>query len=242
MTAAHLGAAIALKSRYHSWLAAAALTFAVPAAFDRAAIINAAWAVEAAVLVIASLRYRDETLKYAGLALLAIDVTRDAVMYGGFEPYRPIFNERFAACAVTLAATYTIARVLDLGSAARYDQTIVRALRTATHAIALAMLSAEAWLGVAYYGGSEQASSAALSIVGAVFAAILIGFGLYKRDSFVRWEGLGLIVLTAAKVVLFDLSFLDLGYRVISAVLVGIALIGISYAYQRRLAAEGPRA
>jgi uncharacterized membrane protein len=61
---------------------------------------------------------------------------------------------------------------------------------------------------------------------------------LYKRDSFLRWEGLSLIVLTAAKVVLLDLSFLDLGYRVISAVLVGVALIGISYAYQRRLSKD----
>ncbi len=47
------------------------------------------------------------------------------------------------------------------------------------------------------------------------------------------------ILLTAGKVLLLDLSFLDIGYRVISAVLVGVALIGVSYAYQRRLSTEG---
>jgi uncharacterized membrane protein len=237
LTVAHLGVAVWLKSRFHSWLAAAALTFAIPAAFEHAAYVNVAWAIEAAVLTISGLAFRDETLKYAGLALLAIDVTRDAVLYATFETFRPILNERFGACIATLAATYTMARAIDLDGTALHDQTIVRALRTLAHTVALASLSTEAWLGVAYYGGAEQASSAALSIVWAVFAAMLIGFGLYKRDSFVRWEGLGLIVLTAAKVVLFDLSFLDLGYRVISAVLVGLALIGISYAYQRRLSA-----
>jgi uncharacterized membrane protein len=247
LTIAHLGAAIVLKSRYHSWLAVAALTFAIPAAFDQAVFVSVAWAAEAAVLTIAGLRFGDNVLKIAGLGLLALDVMCDASLYnsyGSIHPIlsiRPILNERFAACAAAFVATYAIARAIDVVGTSEYDATIVRTLRTASHAIALLALSAEAWNSVAYYGGTLQASSATLSILWAIFAAILIGCGLYKRDSFMRWEGLGLIILTAGKVVLLDLSFLDLGYRVISAVLVGVALIGVSYAYQRRLPAEEPQ-
>ncbi len=235
LTTAHLGTAIVLKSRYHSWLAVAALTFAIPAAFDRAAFVDVAWAAEAAVLTIAGLRYSDNVLKIAGLGLLALDLVRDALLYASYLPTHPILNERFAACAAAFVATYLIARAIDLAGTAEYDSILVRTLRTVGHAIALLALSAEAWNAVAYYGGTSQASSAVLSVLSAVFAAVLIGSGLFKRDSFMRWEGLALIMLTAAKVLLLDLSFLDFGYRVISAVLVGVALIGVSYAYQRRL-------
>lgn len=238
LTIAHLGAAIVLKSRYHSWLAVVALTFAIPAAFDRTVFVNVAWAAEAVVLTIAGLRFGDDVLKIAGLGLLALDVACDAFSYTNYASIHPILNERFAACAAAFVATYAIARAIDLGGTAEYDEMLVRTLRTAGHAIALLTLSAEAWNAASYYGGASQASSAALSIVWAIFAALLIGRGLYKRDSFMRWEGLGLIILTAAKVLLFDLSFLDLGYRVISAVLVGVALIGVSYAYQRRLPSQ----
>jgi uncharacterized membrane protein len=245
LTLAHLGAAIVLKSRYHSWLAVVALTFAIPAAFDRAVFVNVAWAAEAAVLTIAGLRFGDNVLKIAGLGLLALDIMCDVSLYTGYASIHPIvsihpiLNERFAAFTAALVATYVIARAIDIGGTGEYDSMIVRTLRTAGHATALLALSAEAWNSVAYYGGTSQASSATLSILWAIFAAILIGCGLYKRDSFMRWEGLGLIILTASKVLLLDLSFLDLGYRVISAVLVGVALIGVSYAYQRRLSAEG---
>jgi uncharacterized membrane protein len=243
LTVAHLGMAIILKSRYNSWLAVAALTFAIPAAFERAVLVNIAWAAEAAVLTTAGMRFRDNVLNVAGLGLLALAVARDAFSYTSYADIRyvstnPILNERFAACAAAFAATYVSARAIDVLGIAEYDSILVRVLRTAGHAIALLALSAEAWNTVAHYGGTSQASSAALSVLWAIFAAILVGCGLRKADSFMRWEGLALIILTVAKVLLLDLSFLDLGYRVISAVLVGVALIGISYVYQRRLPKE----
>jgi hypothetical protein len=61
----HLAVAIITRSRYHSWLSAGALTFAIPAAFNGAA-VNVAWAAEAAVLSIAGVRYRDDVLPLRG--------------------------------------------------------------------------------------------------------------------------------------------------------------------------------
>jgi uncharacterized membrane protein len=235
LTIAHLGMSVVLKSRYNSWLAVAALTLAIPAAFDKPVFVNVAWAAEAAVLAIAGLRFRDNVLKNAGLGLLALTVVRDAFVYADYVPKNPIFNERFAAGAAAFVAAFVIARALDLIGTGEHDSVLVRILRTAGHAIAAVALSAEAWDAVAHYGGTPQASSAALSVTWAIFAAILVGCGLRKNDSFMRWEGLALIVLTVGKVLLLDLSFLDIGSRVVSAVLVGVALIGVSYVYQRRL-------
>jgi len=240
LAVAHLAVAALFKSRYHSWLAAIAITFAIPAAFDNLAIRNAAWAAEAVALSIAGLRFRDDVLKFGGLCLLGLDIAADFA-YWNYTAVKPILNERFASCAATFFATYVIARATELNGTSRYDEALVRTLRTAGHALALVTLSAEAWDAVAYYHGSAQASSSALSIVWALFAALLIGKGLVGRDSFMRWEGLGLMILTASKVLLFDLSALDISYRVISAVLVGVALIGVSYAYQRRLSHPEPQ-
>ena len=238
LSIAHLCAAALLKSRYQSWLATAALTLAIPAAFDRPIFVNVAWAAEAAVLAIAGLRFRDDVLKVMGLGLLALDVARDAFLYVDYVSTHPIFNARFGSLTAAIVAVWAAVRAIDGSGAAEYDAVLVRTLRTVGHAIALFALSAEAWDSVAHFGGTAQGSNAALSIVWAIFAATLIGYGLRKRDSFMRWEGLALIVVTAGKVLFFDLSFLDLGYRVLSAVLVGVALIGVSYAYQRRLPSE----
>jgi uncharacterized membrane protein len=236
LTVLHLTAATICKSRYHSWLATAALTLSVPAAFDGAT-VNVAWALEAAVVAIAGLRFRDDALRVAGIVLLSSTVVRDIAFYGAFAPYvpkYPFLNERFASGLAAFLAIYAMAFDTTRNGVETYDGAVVRVLRIAGHCIALALLSAEAWAAVQYFGGTLQGASTALSVVWAAFGALFIGWGLFKRDAMLRWEGLGLVVVTAAKVLVFDLSFLDLGYRVVSAVLVGIALIGISYAYQRR--------
>ena len=71
----------------------------------------------------------------------------------------------------------------------------------------------------------------------AVFLAGLVGWRQGIREA-----GLGLLILATAKVFLFDLSYLDVAYRVLSLVGLGILLLLGAYAYQtlrpRRPAAE----
>ncbi len=232
---AHLGAAIALRSRYHSWLATAAVTFAVPAGFDRN-VIGVAWAAEAATLAIAGLRYRDKALQCASFALLSVVLVRDYGIYTNLPQTIPFLNERFAAAASAFAAMYAIVYAVEQWGMEKSSE-LAQGLRGVAHLVALLALGAEAWTAVHYFGGTDQGAQAALSVVMAIFASLLIGSGLRKCDRIIRYEGLALIVLTAAKVLIVDLSFLDISYHVISAVLVGVALIGVSYAYQRRIKA-----
>jgi uncharacterized membrane protein len=48
----------------------------------------------------------------------------------------------------------------------------------------------------------------------------------------VREAGLALLALATAKVFVFDLSYLDVSYRVISLMGLGLLLLGGAYAYQ----------
>jgi uncharacterized membrane protein len=57
--------------------------------------------------------------------------------------------------------------------------------------------------------------------------------GFAKQLAFVRWAALWLIGITVIKVFAFDLARLEQGYRVLAATILGVALLAISFAYQR---------
>ena len=53
-----------------------------------------------------------------------------------------------------------------------------------------------------------------------------------------RWQALVLLGVVIVKVFLFDLSFLEAFYRIVSFFLLGLALLLISFYYQRQLIAR----
>jgi uncharacterized membrane protein len=69
----------------------------------------------------------------------------------------------------------------------------------------------------------------------------VVGFvaGLLVRRIDLRQTGLGLLALTTLKVFLVDLSSLDVAYRVISLIALGVLLLGSAWAYGR-LKPRGP--
>jgi uncharacterized membrane protein len=62
--------------------------------------------------------------------------------------------------------------------------------------------------------------------------------GVVKKWPEVRWQALVLMAIVIGKVFLMDLSFLDRFYRIISFLLLGLALMMVSFYYQRRLIAQ----
>jgi uncharacterized membrane protein len=67
-----------------------------------------------------------------------------------------------------------------------------------------------------------------------VQALTLLALGWTRRSAFLRWTGLGLTGITVLKFVVVDLQTVDVFWRFLTAIVVGAALLGISYAYQRR--------
>jgi uncharacterized membrane protein len=66
-----------------------------------------------------------------------------------------------------------------------------------------------------------------------LYAAALMTAGFLVHSAFVRWQAVVLLTFSIAKVFLVDTSQLNQGFRVLSFLMLGVMLLGISYAYQR---------
>jgi len=65
------------------------------------------------------------------------------------------------------------------------------------------------------------------------YGTMLMVVGFLRRSAFVRWQALLLIAVTVGKVFIYDVSQLDRGYRIVSFIILGVLLLGISFVYQR---------
>lgn len=72
-------------------------------------------------------------------------------------------------------------------------------------------------------------------------AAALVAAGWGRRSAFLRWLGLGLLGITVFKFVAADLAEVDVFWRFLSAMLVGVVLLAVSFFYQRRIRRERAR-
>ena len=86
---------------------------------------------------------------------------------------------------------------------------------------------------------TEHAQELALSSLWLVYALVLLTVGALKKLAVVRWQALTLLGVVIVKVFVFDLSFLEKFYRIVSFALLGLALLLISFYYQRQLAGRG---
>jgi uncharacterized membrane protein len=58
-------------------------------------------------------------------------------------------------------------------------------------------------------------------------------FGFARKLPLVRWSALVLLGVTILKVFIYDLSNLGQGYRILALSILGIALLSLSFLYQR---------
>ncbi len=79
-----------------------------------------------------------------------------------------------------------------------------------------------------------------LSLLWLLYASVLITAGVRRKAAALRWQALILFGIVVMKVFLFDLSFLERFYRIVSFVVLGVVLLVVSFLYQRRLAGEKP--
>ncbi len=73
-----------------------------------------------------------------------------------------------------------------------------------------------------------------LSVLFTIYAAAALGWGLARRVPAVRYGALGLFGIVIVKVFLVDLAELQAIYRILSFLVLGLVLLGVSYVYQRR--------
>ncbi|MGB2886583.1 MAG: DUF2339 domain-containing protein [Candidatus Acidiferrales bacterium] len=252
LAAAHLGALQGLQNRkgeasraaqmLFAGLALTFVTLAIPIRLD-GKWITIAWSVEGAVLVWSGFREKMIALRAAGLLLLGIAALRLAVLPIPAPQF--LWNARFATFAVAVAA---FAAAVVFANQAKADlnegeRNTYYAVGIAANVYALAALSLEAG---DFWGRKPApgfdiglAQQLSLSVIWTIYATGLLLFGLRRHAAGLRWQALVLLGVVVGKVFLFDLSFLDRFYRIVSFLLLGVVLLFVSFYYQRKLAARG---
>jgi len=81
--------------------------------------------------------------------------------------------------------------------------------------------------------GGTQAQRLTVSITWAIYALLLLGLGMARAATGLRWLSLAFLLVTIGKVFLYDLSGLTDLYRVASLVGLAVSLILVSLLYQR---------
>ena len=96
--------------------------------------------------------------------------------------------------------------------------------------LALHLTLAVAFLAVAI---AIEFSSTWITLFWFVEAGILMGLGFAYGPSLLRWQALAVIAVTILKVFTYDVWRLELAYRVVSFIALGVFLLCISFFYQR---------
>ncbi|MDO8303490.1 MAG: DUF2339 domain-containing protein [Sedimentisphaerales bacterium] len=71
-----------------------------------------------------------------------------------------------------------------------------------------------------------------ISILWAVYAAVVISVGLWRKIITLRYIGLCFFTIVLIKVFVFDMGTLEKIYRIAGFIVLGLVLIGVSYLYQ----------
>ncbi len=70
-----------------------------------------------------------------------------------------------------------------------------------------------------------------ISVLWALFAVIFVGVGIWKDLKLMRYTGLVLFAIVAAKVPLIDLASMEVFYRMLAFLVIALAMLGGSFAY-----------
>jgi uncharacterized membrane protein len=86
---------------------------------------------------------------------------------------------------------------------------------------------------VAWSADAALRQALAISAFLMLYGAVLLAAGFWRRNAFLRWQALVLLVFTIFKTFLYDMRSLSQGYRVVSLLGLGVLLMAISFAYQK---------
>jgi uncharacterized membrane protein len=220
-------------------LALTFVTLAIPIRLD-GKWITLAFAIEGAILVSTGFRSAENFLRHAGYLLIALAGLRILV----FPLPAPQFlvNERFAAFLVLIAclgACLYAARLYS-NSITPSEEAVLGVFAVAINIYALIALSQELWDYFGHQAGlgidSGLAQHLALSLLWTAYASVLIFFGVQRQSVLLRWQSLVLFGLVVVKVFVYDSSYLERFYRIVSFFILGLVLLTVSFLYQRKFA------
>jgi uncharacterized membrane protein len=85
---------------------------------------------------------------------------------------------------------------------------------------------------------SRLAQHLSLSLLWTAYASALIALGIHRKSLLLRWQALSLFGFVVIKVFIYDSSFLERFYRIVSFFILGLVLLVVSFLYQRKVAGQ----
>jgi uncharacterized membrane protein len=243
----HGPAAVAL-ARTHLGLGILFLTLAIPLQFDGYG-VTLCWLGEALVLVALAEAGSHAAMRLFGALVLVLAFLALLVDWIGGPPHplAVVANMHFATSLIGAAVFAAVIR-LSAGS----ERGLIRTYLAAFSAIAFSLTLLVAvsleihhyWFcGAGFfrdncrgYGHYEQRSIAAGFSYSAwcmLYGAALMTAGFLRHSAFLRWQALIVLALSIGMVFLNGIGSQSQGYRVLSFLLLGVLLLGVSFAYQK---------
>lgn len=195
---------------------------------------NAAWAVEGIVLVYAGIRAGNPWVQRAGLLVMAMAYLFQVTGYIPYYPeYTPLFNAHSLSAFLLIAGFFTVFHLFYTRPALADRRLVLITSAVLGTLLALRQVSVEVTYITNYYRLEYQVDFA-ISLSWVFIALIIISIGMVKDIKGLRLIALSLFGITLSKIMLYDLSNLDIIFRVLLLFIVGAILLGISFIYQRK--------
>lgn len=222
------------QARQFAAVGAALLAVAIALQFG-GAWITIGWAVEGAAVIALGLREDREWLRGAGVLLFALAVIRTLLLLAADATIsESVLMNRRAACGLVVAGLLYLLAWLHRRRQAAVDYSFdVAAALVVAKVVVFGLVTSEIYSYWATRPGSIVARDMALSIAWAVYATALAVIGLRLRYAPIRYVAFVVFGVTILKVFLVDLAQLNRIYRVLSVIVLGIALLLTSYLYNR---------
>jgi len=196
---------------------------------------NMAWVAEGIVLIYAGIRAGNQWVHRSGLFVLAMAsiVQLSSYNYSFHHIQAPLLNVNSASAILAIAGFYLAFYMFYKREGLADREIIMWQAAVFGTLLALRQVSLEVINTVRYYDLDYQAGFA-VSLSWVVLAVILIAIGLVRDIKGFRLLALALFGITLSKIMLYDLSNLDMVFRVLILLIVGAILLGISFIYQRK--------
>ncbi len=223
----------------HVALATGFLAVAIPLRMDAHWITNG-WFIEAGILLWIADRTETDFLRALSIAALALGVVR-LLFFDNFYTTLLFFNARMATYGVAIAV---LAALIWHAQKRGADRLWTAIPIVAINLMALVALTAEVSdfysqrmtevvnLGIETHN-LRLARDFTYSALWMTYGSGLLVVGFRRRTAFLRWQALLLIAFTVIKVFIYDVAELEKGYRILSFIILGVLLLGISFAYQK---------
>jgi uncharacterized membrane protein len=224
-------------------LSVAFLTAAIPIEFS-GPWISAWWFIESLVLYTVASKSSSRGFQVMGVVVYILGLARMfeyIFTYSQGPDYIIFFNGPFVLLALSIATAYAVAFIyFKYGSISAEIRTRgISAFVVIANVLTVYALSTQV---LAYYDiqlrssmsgesmGIQNSSNTSVSLLWALYAALLTAIGFAKKYPAVRRMGLVLFIITACKVVVDVWSLGEL-YRVISFIIFGIIALVASFMY-----------